>query len=345
MPTLLEAPVNATAPMKSDTINQGKDNVIRPQLDGRWVQSRCEGDMEQLLVDSGLPWAIRRMAKSMNYGVGKTFATISHCYDDIEIVMEMPTRAPTKTAFAVGKPGWQETTGADGKPLLVKALWDGDVLVTERKLPSGKELPVLSRWVNSNTGELFEEVKTSTGGIVLRAFRRDNKNSPEVSKLPAMEKQADMRGKENVALRPSLQGRWVQTRFEGDMEQLLVDNGLPWPIRRMAKSMNYGVGKTFTTISQCDDVMEIVMEMPTKAPTKIEFVVGKPGWQETTGADNQPLLVKASWDGDALVTQRKAPSGKELPDVRRWLEPNTCELVEEIKLSTNGKVLRFFTKQ
>jgi len=144
----------------------------------------------------------------------------------------------------------------------------------------------------------------------------------------------------------ALSGTWVQTRFTGDMEQLMLDAGVPWAVRRLAKSLDYGNGKTFTTISQAGDSVEIILEMPTKAPTKQNFTVGLPDYQETVGgADTKPMLVKASWDGHILVLERRSLSGKTLPTVLRWIDSECGELVEEVTTSKGGKVLRYFKKQ
>merc|ERR1711957_564356 len=118
--------------------------VTRPQLGGRWMQVRFEGDVEQLMVDAGIPLAVRRAAKSMSNGVGKTFTNISQRNDAFELVFEMPGRAPTKMFFVVGKDKWQAAS-----PLMVKPVWDGEVLVMERKTSSGKELPLLRRWIDA----------------------------------------------------------------------------------------------------------------------------------------------------------------------------------------------------
>lgn len=147
------------------------------------------------------------------------------------------------------------------------------------------------------------------------------------------------------AVRPALGGRWVLARFEGDMEQLLVDAGLPWAIRRLAKSLGYGVGNSFVTISLDGDSIEMVTELPTRAPCKTDFVVGRLDWHETVSSGGSPQLVKASWKGEALAIERQTLSGKDLPAVRYRLNLETGELVEEVALSTGGTMLRFFGKQ
>jgi hypothetical protein len=129
------------------------------------------------------------------------------------------------------------------------------------------------------------------------------------------------------------------------MDQLLVDAGVPWPMRRMAKSMKYGVGKNLLTVSQNDDAIDVVTEMPTRSPVKTSFRVGKSEWQETVAVDDKPILVKAAWEDNVLVLERRKMTGQEMPVVRRWLDPTSEDLIEEVVTSTGGKVLRVFTKQ
>jgi len=186
--------------------------------------------------------------------------------------------------------------------------------------------------------------KASSGEAptLLQAARRQDKIlcADMPSRLPEVMATAADEVMSPKVTRPQLSGRWMQVRFEGDVGQLMVDAGLPWAIRRMAKSMNYGVGKTFTNISQCDDAFELVFEMPGRAPTKMSFVVGEGEWQTAS-----PLVVKPVWEDEVLVMERKTTSGKELPVLRRWVDAESGELVEEVETSKGEKVLRFFAKQ
>lgn len=150
---------------------------------------------------------------------------------------------------------------------------------------------------------------------------------------------------QSVGWEKVLSGRWVQRRFEGDMEQLMMDAKLPWAIRRLAKSLDYGNGKTFVTISQRDGLLEIVTELPTKSPSATAFEVGAPDFREVKAADAKALLVRVAWEGEVLAIERKSLSGKDLPTVFRYLDSATGELVEEVATSKGGKVLRYWEKQ
>merc|ERR1712224_528792 len=109
----------------------------------------------------------------LDYGNGKTFVTLSRRGGSMEIVLEMLTKAPSTQVFEVGASDYQETEGGATKSVLVRASWDGKVLALERKSLSGKVLPTVFRWLDPKTGELVEEIATSTGGKVFRYFEKE----------------------------------------------------------------------------------------------------------------------------------------------------------------------------
>jgi hypothetical protein len=129
------------------------------------------------------------------------------------------------------------------------------------------------------------------------------------------------------------------------MEQLMADSGVPWAIRRLAKSMNFGIGKTFVTISQQSDTITFVTEIPTTTPTENTFHIDEADWQNMVEAGGKAALAKVSWDGDAFIMERRSLSGDEQPTVIRRLDPGSGELVEVIPTSKGGKVMRFFQRQ
>lgn len=132
--------------------------------------------------------------------------------------------------------------------------------------------------------------------------------------------------------------------MEGNMDQLLIDSGVPWHLRRVAKGMNYGVGKAFVTISQDADAVEIINGVPGGRPIATGFVVGGRGWQETSGQAGT-LFVKASWDGSALVMEQKTWAGKVFPATRRWVDPRSGDLVVSARTSRGEEVLRIHASQ
>jgi len=157
-------------------------------------------------------------------------------------------------------------------------------------------------------------------------------------------KEARVPKSQSTHMQSAVTGRWRQTKFTGDMDQLMMDAQMSWSMRRMAKTFDYGNGKTFLAIRQTNDVMEVVTEMPVKAPIVQKFTVGSPEFEETMGTDGKSVLVKAHWDGDVVVLERKKDE-KVLPSILRWLDTKSGQLVEEVGTSTGGKVVRYFEKQ
>lgn len=143
------------------------------------------------------------------------------------------------------------------------------------------------------------------------------------------------------AQRVDFSGKWCMTNVDGDFGQLLVDADVSWVLRRMAKSMNYGLGKTFQTITQNGDDFVLEHWSPLKSTT-MEFSANA-GYQETVGADGLPVLVNAQWDGMHLTMQCKKPEGRSFASTRRYIQGG--EMVIEAPLSTGATLKRFFTKQ
>jgi len=193
-------------------------------------------------------------------------------------------------------------------------------------------------------------VRAPSAPTLLESLRSAETAPQAVVKLAPLPDLVPEAMKPESKLRPDLRGRWKQMRVEGDMEQLMMDAGVSWTVRRLAKSMGYGVGQTFATISQEDagaswNSVAILQEIPTKKPTTMKFSVGKPFWQETVGADGNPVLVQAVWDKDTLVVYSKTLEGKTFPVSRRWLDSKTGELVLCQETSKGEQVLRIFAKQ
>merc|ERR1719223_2189731 len=100
-----------------------------------------------------------------------------------------------------------------------------------------------------------------------------------------------MNGLEELAPRPDFSGKWCMTHAEGDWSQFMADAGVSWALRRLAKSMNYGLGTTFQDIKQNGLHFVIDHSTPVRSTT-MKFSAGS-GYQETTGADGLPVLVNA----------------------------------------------------
>jgi hypothetical protein len=145
----------------------------------------------------------------------------------------------------------------------------------------------------------------------------------------------------SAAALPNFSGSWVMNRVEGDMDQLLADAGVGWALRKMAKGVNWGIGKNFQEISQNGNDFVIVHKAPMNTTT-MRFHVGS-GYQETVGVDGKPILCDATWDEQSLIILCKTQAGKEHAPARRYLEDD-C-MVIETKTSKGEIVRRFFGKQ
>jgi hypothetical protein len=136
-------------------------------------------------------------------------------------------------------------------------------------------------------------------------------------------------------------GRWTLTRVEGDMNQFMTDAGASWTIRKMAKGLNWGIGKAVQEISQDGDEFVIVHQQP-MMNTTMKFRVGA-GYQETIGVDGKPCLCNATWDGSSLMMEVKTPQGKVYAPSCRYIK--NLHMVIEGKTSKGEIIRRYYTKQ
>jgi len=163
-----------------------------------------------------------------------------------------------------------------------------------------------------------------------------------VRSVDSLEKKArPTNGLEDPAPRHDFSGKWCMTHAEGDQSQFMIDAGVSWALRRLAKSMNYGLGITFQDIKQNGNHFVIDYSTPLKSTTML-FSAGS-GYQETTGADGLPVLVNAQWDGQHLTMQCKRPEGRSFAPTRRYILGD--EMVIESPLSTGATMKRFFKRQ
>jgi len=158
---------------------------------------------------------------------------------------------------------------------------------------------------------------------------------------PVVKKTSHANGLQAPAKRTDFSGKWCMTHVDGDLGQLMVDASVSWALRRMAKSMNYGLGHTFQEIKQNGDHFIVAHSSPVKSTT-MEFSADA-GYQETVGVDGLPVLVNAQWDCLHLTMQSKKPDGRSFAPTRRYIQGD--EMVIEAPLSTGATVKRFFKKQ
>jgi len=148
----------------------------QPDFSGRWVLSSIEGDFDAFLADIGTKWMLRKMARSVGYGVGRSVQDISLDGDEFIVVSEGgPTI--TKLVLHIGG-GEEQSIGLDGDPIMVCARWEGQALCMESKRMDGSRLPPTRRYLDGE--EMVVENSTSSGLMVRRLFTKEQKNPTAV---------------------------------------------------------------------------------------------------------------------------------------------------------------------
>lgn len=145
------------------------DEVLRPDFSGRWLFHRYEGDFEAMLVEGGVPWATRKLAKAANFGVGIMAQVIRHEDDGLSVdYLAGPTSI--KQRFRIGA-GEQETVDETGARIILTPTWEGQSLLVESSHPKTKKnvLPS-SRYLLGD--EMVIETRLQNGSLVMRYYRR-----------------------------------------------------------------------------------------------------------------------------------------------------------------------------
>mmetsp|Transcript_28990 Transcript_28990/g.73571 ORF Transcript_28990/g.73571 Transcript_28990/m.73571 type:complete len:273 (+) Transcript_28990:63-881(+) len=160
-------------PAPLDAIPESRELPIeRPDFTGTWIMDAFEGDMDAFLKEIGMSWAMRTLASSMNYGVGKVTNDISHFGDKLKIVSWSPKGTFTSDFTLDGKE--HETVDPiEGRPILATAQWTsaGDrVHIEVRRLECGEVLPSSDRFMAGD--KLCLEQVSRSGLTVRRLFAR-----------------------------------------------------------------------------------------------------------------------------------------------------------------------------
>jgi hypothetical protein len=140
---------------------------------------------------------------------------------------------------------------------------------------------------------------------------------------------------------PILTGSWCLSRFEGDMDAIMLDAGYGWTTRKMAKGANYGVGLTSFVVQQDGDRVVIRFSTGLSSHTS-ELQVGA-GEQETVHEDGTPVIAVPRWEGPALIVEsRRKDNSAAMQPAKRYLQGE--ELVVESVSSKGDIVKRFFER-
>ena len=145
---------------------------LSPDFNGTWVCSRVEGDWENFLQERGTPWAMRKVAKGLGYGVGKQTQIIVQDGDELEIVNHTATCPPRQDRSFIKADGSEkEVFDPDGLNYMQRTRWDGKVLRSEQVTGEGGQPPViLQRFMQGH--EMCTERISARGVVVRRFYRR-----------------------------------------------------------------------------------------------------------------------------------------------------------------------------
>lgn len=141
--------------------------VSRPDFNGHWKMTRCEGDFDSFLKEMGMNWAVRKAAKAAGYGAGSTYLTIKQNDDDFSLTTTNP-KGVVQTNFVTDGTEQDEKDPADGSVRRITPRWDGDVLhIDARKMKPAMAMPVTRRYFS---GKDMVMEQTSPQGIVIKRF-------------------------------------------------------------------------------------------------------------------------------------------------------------------------------
>jgi hypothetical protein len=135
---------------------------------GRWVLNRIEGDVDAFMAEAGSGWAVRRLAKSVNYGIGSSEQTVTVTENDITIVNKVGPRENLTTLPLSGDE--VHAKGLDGTMCITTGVWNGTFLQVDTMK--------LDRTPQSTTKRYFEgdevviEASTMTGLKVRRIYKK-----------------------------------------------------------------------------------------------------------------------------------------------------------------------------
>uniref|UniRef100_A0A7S1A4P7 Uncharacterized protein n=1 Tax=Noctiluca scintillans TaxID=2966 RepID=A0A7S1A4P7_NOCSC len=136
-------------------------------------------------------------------------------------------------------------------------------------------------------------------------------------------------------------GHWKLERVEGDVDAFMASCGTSWAMRRMAKSLNYGVGSTEQQVSVVDNKLTIVNKIGLKKSTSHFTLDGEES--ETDGLDGSQCVASVDLEKDGFLIRSRRSSGTSLGVVRRYFEGET--LVVEATSKKYCKVRRFYSRK
>eukprot|EP00440_Ansanella_granifera_P008364 gb/GFBE01009061.1/.p1 GENE.gb/GFBE01009061.1/~~gb/GFBE01009061.1/.p1 ORF type:complete len:267 (+),score=56.54 gb/GFBE01009061.1/:1-801(+) len=135
-----------------------------PQLDGEFLLSEVQGDMDAFLTDMGIGWALRSLASTAGYGIGSERLRISQ--DGQKLSLQYIGMRPYTQTFEIGA-GSQDCTGPSG-PVVLTPLWDGGA-VRIAVNQGGEDKAV--RWLYLQNGVLTNHAVTVQGNTARHVYK------------------------------------------------------------------------------------------------------------------------------------------------------------------------------
>lgn len=148
------------------TSQRSPDDPRVIDFEGLWVLRRIEGDVDSFMAEAGTGWAMRQLAKSMNYGVGHTEQEVSVS----DNVITIANKVGLKETVACLPLDAREVVGAslDGRQCITCAHWDGQCLRVDTKKMDGTKTSTSKRYFVGDS--LVVEASTMTGITVRRLY-------------------------------------------------------------------------------------------------------------------------------------------------------------------------------
>lgn len=136
-------------------------------------------------------------------------------------------------------------------------------------------------------------------------------------------------------------GQWKLERVEGEVDAFMASCGTPWALRKIAKSMKYGVGSSEQEVSVVNNQLTIVNKIGLKQSTTHLSLDGSE--VETDGLDGKQCVASADREKDGVLIRTRRRTGTSLGVVRRYFEGGT--LVVEATSKGGRKVKRFYGRK
>jgi len=152
-----------------EDLDPGSDIASPPDFSGRWTLKGIEGDFEELMLDAGVGWAMRKVARGANYGIGMVEQIIEHNADGLSIESKQGPGSTRYINFNIDV-GEQRTIGENGASIVVTPRWEGQTLVVEGHFASGARIQKMKRYFDGP--EMVIESITSQGLVAKRFFSK-----------------------------------------------------------------------------------------------------------------------------------------------------------------------------